>query len=172
MKRVCSWCKADLGEVPGNPDRDAPITHGICLKCADKYFSLSGTRLLDFLDEMSVPVLIVNRDGTIETANLKAQQMLGKDLPRIRGYRGGDVFECAYASLPEGCGETIHCSGCTIRRAVMRTFETGQNLPHEPAYLNRRDQDSIRKIKFVISTERVNGYVLLRIEDVGEASAA
>lgn len=31
MKRICSWCKLDMGEA--EPFDDPSITHGICLEC-------------------------------------------------------------------------------------------------------------------------------------------
>jgi len=77
------------------------------------------------------------------------------------------VFECANAKLPEGCGNTIHCSGCTIRRNVMDTQETGRRHFRVPAYLNQGNPESYQQIRFLISTEKVEGIVLLRIEEVG-----
>ena len=34
MKRVCSWCKKDMGEK--EPLSDKSITHGVCSKCLEK----------------------------------------------------------------------------------------------------------------------------------------
>ena len=33
IKRVCSWCKADMGFKEG-AEGDGEITHGICEKCS------------------------------------------------------------------------------------------------------------------------------------------
>ena len=33
MKRVCAWCKAEMGEKPGREDE---ITHGMCQDCYTK----------------------------------------------------------------------------------------------------------------------------------------
>ena len=35
MRRVCAWCKKDMGEKP--PLEDKSITHGICPECLRKY---------------------------------------------------------------------------------------------------------------------------------------
>lgn len=32
-KRICAWCKKDIGEISGNSD-----SHGICGKCLETYF--------------------------------------------------------------------------------------------------------------------------------------
>jgi hypothetical protein len=83
---------------------------------------------------------------------------------------GGDVFECAYARLPGGCGRTAHCSGCTIRQTVMDTVRTGQGHLRAPAYLNRATPDGVQRIPLTISTERVGDFVLLRIDAVEDSS--
>jgi hypothetical protein len=82
------------------------------------------------------------------------------------GFRGGDVFECAYASLPGGCGETIHCEACTIRNTVMDTFKTGKSHLKTPAYLLQGIPDNYHEIQFEISTEKVKDVVLLRIDKI------
>jgi hypothetical protein len=92
--------------------------------------------------------------------------MLGKNLSRIEGYRGGDVFECAYARLPEGCGKTVHCSGCTIRNTVIKTFATGINYIRTPAFLFKNSNRKVKKYDLYISTEKVGDIVLLRIDEM------
>ena len=77
-------------------------------------------------------------------------------------------MECAYAKLPEGCGNTKHCVACTIRNNVMATFETGRSLRQVPAFLNRIERYGVHQIRFLISTERVEEVVLLRIDEVVE----
>jgi hypothetical protein len=111
---------------------------------------------------------MVNSQGEVVLANDKALQLLQKDLATVSGFRGGDVMECAYARLPEGCGNTVHCTACAIRRTVMETFKTGICSQQVPAYLNRLSHRSVHKIKFLISTEKVDDIVLLRIDEVVE----
>ena len=123
--------------------------------------------LLEYLDGLGIPIVVVDGEGTVQTANEQARALLQKDPHEIEGFKGGDVFECAYASLPEGCGHTVHCSGCTIRQTVMTAFRTGQSCLRTPAYLSRETPDGIQQIELLISTERVEGVVLLRIDAVG-----
>jgi hypothetical protein len=101
-------------------------------------------------------------------ANEMALQFLDKDPDAVSGFKGGDVMECAYAKLPEGCGNTVHCAACTIRNNVMETFKTGKSLKRVPASLNRRSRGSVDKMEFLISTEKVDDIVLLRIDEVLE----
>ena len=125
-----------------------------------------------FLDSLKLPVVVINQAGTIVTGNDQAKTLLRKGLPEIEGYKGGEVFECAYARLPEGCGNTMHCSGCTIRRTVMETYETGRSLVRVPAMLCRNTPEDPEIIKLLISTEKLTDLILLRIDKIEAEEAA
>ena len=172
MKRVCAWCKKELGRVDSQASFDNVITHGICEICRDNLLFQMGVELGEFLDSLKLPVVVVDRGGTIVTGNDQARALLRKGLPEIEGYKGGEVFECAYARLPDGCGNTMHCSGCTIRRTVMETHGTGRSLLRVPATLNRNTPEDPEKIKLLISTERFADLILLRIDEMQTKYAA
>jgi PAS domain-containing protein len=166
MKRVCAWCRKNLGTVPSDVHSDAVITHGICHECAFHLRAQVGMPLRDFLDGLGAPVLLVDSNGNIKTANKAVRRFLNKDLPRIEGYKGGNVFECAHATLPEGCGKTVHCSGCTIRRTVMDTLNSGKGHEKVPASLKRETRHGSQYLRLLISTEKVQDVVLLRIDEI------
>ena len=168
MRQVCAWCGKEMGIDFTDGGSRKTITHGICDRCAYHIIAQAGMPLQEYLDGLQTPVLVVNGDGIVELANAQAQNVFHKDLSQIVGERGGDVFECAYARLPQGCGNTIHCVGCAIRRAVMDTNETGQSHARVPAVLNWESANETRRIPFLISTEKVQDVVLLRIDRVGE----
>ena len=172
MKRVCAWCKKELGRVDSQANFENVITHGICEKCRDNMLFQMGVELGVFLDSLKLPVVVVDRGGTIVTGNDQAKALLRKGSPEIEGYKGGEVFECAYARLPEGCGNTMHCSGCTIRRAVMETHGTGKSLSRVPAMLHRNTPEDPERIKLLISTERLADLILLRIDEMQTKHAA
>ena len=166
MKVVCAWCTLEIGEIlDQNGSQSFEVTHGICKSCKDYFFADRHLTLDKFLNRLEAPVLMVNSQGEVVLANDKALQLLQKELVMVSGFRGGDVMECAYARLPGGCGNTVHCTACTIRLSVMETFKTGICLQQVPAYLNRLNNRSVHKIKFLISTERVDDMVLLRIDE-------
>ncbi len=167
MRRVCAWCNKDLGVVASHHDETYPITHGVCHECKMALTFQSGETLHNYLDGLNAPVVLVDFEGRIKTANLSARSALGKDLSAIEDVDGGTVFECAYARLPEGCGNTVHCSGCTIRRSVMATLATGKSLLNVPATLNVKDPVNPEKVSLHISTEKAGKLVLLRIDDMG-----
>lgn len=174
MKKVCAWCNKELGAVPdpSGIHSESIITHGICHNCANKIFLKMGMKLITFLDSLDAPVVIVTETGNVKTANKQAQELLQKDLSDIEGFESGEVFKCAYSKLPEGCGKTIHCSGCTIRKTVMDTFQSGKSHKKTPAYLNVDDPENSQKIDLLISTEKVGEVVLLRIDEFGGNESA
>jgi len=172
MRKVCSWCKIELGTVPCEPFSKSSITYGICDECLNTYFGPQQIGFLDFIDSLNAPVVVIDGTGSVSSANIKARVLLQKELPHIEGFKGGDVFECAFARLPGGCGETIHCDACTIRNAVMETFLTGKSHLKTPAYLLHGVFDDNHEIRFLISTEKVKDVVLLRIDEVDGSRAA
>lgn len=169
MKRVCGWCNTVIGSVPSKWVAEAIITHGICDECMLEMLKPLSDTLMDFLDSMDAPVLVVDACGTMRSANKQARSLLQKELPDIKGFTGGVVFECAYADLPEGCGHTIHCSGCTIRNTVMDTLSSGMSHLNMPASLIRGTSDGKTEIPLLITTEKVKDFVLLRIGKTGSS---
>jgi PAS domain-containing protein len=144
------------------------VTHGICPACSDHFFGdVDLPPLRRFLDRLEAPVLLVDGEGAVLTANRAARELLGKSLPEIEGRRSGEVVECARARLPGGCGRTAHCAACTIRVAVGETFATGVSreglcVVEGTAPFGDRTSSVVR-----ISTERVGETVLLRIDEMG-----
>jgi transcriptional regulator with PAS, ATPase and Fis domain len=172
MKVVCAWCRKELQQIDSLGAEQNTITHGICEDCRDNLLFQLGVELQKFLDSLAVPIVVVDRQGTIVTGNGEARTLLRKPLSAMNGYKGGEVFECAYARLPEGCGNTTHCSGCTIRRNVMHTFETGKSSLKVPATLDKDALDGPEKMDLLISTERLTDLVLLRIDRIEAQQAA
>jgi hypothetical protein len=165
----CASCEKELPPAWAIDGTPRAITGRICDDCFVHFNARSGMPLRDFLDGIAAPVLLISSNATITYANKTAQLFLMKDPSRIEGFRGGDVFECAYANLPEGCGQTIHCSGCTVRRAVTETFLTGRSLREVPAYLNQQISARCNYLDLHISTEKAWNMVLLRIDDTKPA---
>ncbi|HEY4744189.1 MAG TPA: hypothetical protein VIH45_05985 [Desulfuromonadaceae bacterium] len=168
MKRICAWCGKELGTALSETGHDEVITHGICETCAGSLFSGARTTLRSFLDTLGVPVVVANGAATINTANSAALALLRKDAADVDGTKSGDVFECAFAALPQGCGQTIHCSGCMIRNTVMDTYRTGNSHLKCPATLKRGTLAQPEHIDLLISTEKQGDVVLLRIDRMGD----
>ena len=167
MKQICAWCRKEIGEVEASIQPAHVVSHGICPDCTGNLRFQLGVPLQAYIDSVPVPVFVVNNDGVVQTANRKAYGMLNKEPVDVEQQLGGDVFECAYARLPGGCGKTIHCSGCTIRRAVLTTFETGAPQGMVPATLNQDDPDDPRAVMLTITTVKIGEMVMLRVDRMG-----
>jgi hypothetical protein len=124
-----------------------------------------GQPLKDFLDSLPGPILVVDAECRVVGANTLGLQQISKDLAEIEGQLAGKVFECRNAKLPGGCGGTIHCKTCTIRRTVIKTAKTGESCVRVPALIDLADISKDMTIRFLISTENVKGAVLVMIED-------
>jgi len=152
MKVICAGCGIYIRETPLKLFGDDAISHGLCKTCEHHFVAQAGMPLTDYLEGISAPVVTVTPEGRIGTANTHAHQLLEKSTEQIQGYLDGDVFECEYARLPEGYGQTVHCSGCAIRNTIMDTLQTDQSHKMVPAYLNQYLDGNSRQIKLLIST--------------------
>ena len=160
--RICAWCKRPLS---GGATTDSPISHGICEACAS-FVLADKLGLKDFLETIDAPVLAVDEEGRAITVNGPALRVLGKESAHVEGRLGGQVMECDHARLPEGCGKTIHCSGCQIRMSVNHTRRTGEPLIRARAFMSIQTPDGVKEFDYFVSTERLEtGVTLLRIDD-------
>jgi hypothetical protein len=166
LRRVCAWCKAETGTVPTSSDDPYAVTHGICPACEERFFvpaarSARAVAIEELLERLEAPVFVIEDDVAVG-ANRAARAIVGKELPQILDHRGGEVFECVHAYEPGGCGSTEHCGGCTIRRAVLETHDTGRPVIRRIAAPAGRPE-----ARFYVTTEKRGGAVLLRIDPVG-----
>lgn len=161
MKVVCSYCRCDLGEK--EPLEDASISHGMCDDCFDYVDKqLDGLSYDEYLGQFDYPVVMVNPAGRVITANDKALTMLGKSKDRVNGYLGGEVFECVYARMQEGCGGTVHCETCTIRNLVQLTFETARDYVRKAVKL-KTDEGLV---EMIVSTSIKDRAVTMEINEI------
>jgi hypothetical protein len=120
-----------------------------------------------FLDTIDAPVLVVDGDVRVISANRPALLALKKEYEEIEDKLGGEVIECEYSHLPGGCGKTPHCTGCQIRMNVNHTRATGEPLTRVKACQHTMTSTGRTLVDFYISTEKLgDGTVLLRIDDV------
>ncbi len=155
-----------MGNVAESAHPDDVLSHGICERCFSNLTFQLGAPLEQFLDSIPVPVLAVDGNVIVKAVNAKGCEVLGKERIEIVQRLGGNVFECAHARLPEGCGRTIHCSGCAIRRSVIRTFETGEALSLVPATLSRGAGDDASAVALSITTVKAGSLVILRVDRI------
>jgi len=158
MRKICSYCRKELWQEPSQ-DLDQ-VSHGMCVECYLHFKQQwKGLSLGQYLDQFDFPVVIVDDDVRLVAANQVMADLLNMNGRDVFGLLGGEVMECVYARLPEGCGRTMHCSTCTFRNSVKHTISTKEPLEDVPASIDA-DDDTVH---FKIST---------RIIDDGEGTEA
>ena len=166
IRYLCADCQAELRPPEPSHDSQEHVSHGLCRGCMAKAMTRLGQSLNDYLNELQEPVLVMDKYARVITVNQPGEQVLGKPLPGISGYLGGEVFGCLHAKEPGGCGATLHCLSCVIRDTIEDTHRTGQAHHHIPACQDLDTVDGPRKTRFIISTEKVEELVLLTLEDI------
>jgi hypothetical protein len=159
----CIWCQRELGTAEGGMGAPVPA---VCDACAAVLSADNREPLGSFIEKIDAPVLVLAGTGQVELANAKARVFLGKSAPAIGGHLAGEVIECIWASEPEGCGGTVHCSGCTLRRSVHHTHATGEPLNAHSCH-DVRTPGGVRTLWLEFSTERAGKLVLLKVSQVG-----
>ena len=138
----------------------------MCEDCYDHMMrQLDGVSFDEYLEGFDFPVVLVDEEGRLAAANHKALDALNKPLERVKGFLGGEAFECAYARLEEGCGNTLHCPACTIRMLVNKTREEESSYEDQQVFL-MTDQG---KLNMTVSTSSVNGMVRIVIKEIAPA---
>jgi PAS domain-containing protein len=167
MKLVCAWCGSAIERSGYERAPDSSISHGMCPTCSQVLDSQeSGVRLQRHIDGIPIPILLVDAHNTTVAMNAKACEILGRTPESSAGAQFGLVFDCVHYRLPEGCGRTVHCSGCVIRKSVAATFDTGEPQVLVPATLSIDHPDQLSNARLTITTVRKDGVVLLRIENL------
>ena len=162
MITICAWCNKEISSDSRQPD--GMISHGICMDCQDYFFPPHGHRTFtEFLNLLPFPILVVDDNLRLVAVNKKASLQLGKMAVKAKGLHFGEAIECPYARLPGGCGQTVHCRSCTVRLTAHDTYVTGQGHYNIPAYQDICFSSEVKNIRFLISTEKVGQFVLLKI---------
>ena len=169
----CSWCNNEIAPPPAGGQFDRRIAAVLCDRCRENFAFQLGVPLQTLIDSLPAPIFVVDDDVKVKAVNREGQTLLGKGTAELLGRLGGVVFDCAYAQLPEGCGRTIHCSGCAIRRSVYHTWNTGERLLDVPATLRFAKSGAAvpEELALRISTERMGDVVLLRVESASRVAA-
>ncbi len=160
MLVVCSYCRRTIVE---DRAEGAEVSHGMCPACAEHFDALwRGMSLGEYLDSIDQPVLVVNAEGRVVAANERLAKLFGRDRAELRGLLEGEALACVRSRLPGGCGKTVHCRECTIRRGVERVAQTGIPLERAPAYL----ETDAGRVELRISVEAKDGLVKVVIDEL------
>lgn len=161
MQLVCSYCRSPMGER--EPYEDQRISHGMCPGCSAHFTRLwRGVSLNEYLDGFDAPVLVVDGERRVLAANRLMEGLYGRQTSKLRGLLAGEASECVHARRPGGCGGTVHCHTCAIRKAVTTVRDTGEPVERVPARLERDDV----KLELLISAYPAEACIQLVIDEV------
>jgi hypothetical protein len=164
IRVVCCYCKKPVKTLPSESDE---VSHGVCDRCLPLMARELGQPMQEFLDELIAPVLVVQDNARVISANAAARKLLRKEQLEICGELAGDVIGCRHAREPGGCGRTQHCKSCAIRQCVTHTLNTGEAC-RKKAFADIGIFNGDKRVRFLIETEKVNSFVRLTIHDVRE----
>ena len=154
MKTVCAWCDSLIRE--GSP----PVSHGICAPCRNRFFRDKGVPLQSFIDSFPFPVLVMGSSLQPIAINKPGAEATHRPAEIHCDETIGNVFECEHSRLPEGCGRTVHCSGCVLRRTLEHTNESGEPSFNVPATISTDTQDAA----FYVSTLKADGRIFVKLD--------
>jgi hypothetical protein len=118
------------------------------------------------IDRFPFPVLVVDEDVTVSVLNKRGQEILGVRPDPAKPRRGGELFGCVHSHLPGGCGRSIHCSGCALRRTVTATYHSREPQVHVPATLKTGEADHPAPVALTFSTSMRGSAVLVKIDSI------
>jgi hypothetical protein len=162
MRYLCMYCAMPLD---GDESAADEVSHGLCPECYPRFVAGTGSPAQEFLDSLPFPVFVLNTEHLLVSANRYARAMTTMEFDETSPALGGEVFQCAHAVKPGGCGRTVHCKTCTIRNCVIETATTGKAMRHVEAYMDLGDVTGAMHMRFVVTTEKVGETVMLTVED-------
>ena len=108
MKQFCMYCGCYLISVEAPPVAPTHISHSICPTCLPTLLRLKGRPLSDFLDTNPGPIIVVDAESRVPRSIHWDCSRYPRTSPRSKVSFGGEVFECKYTKLREGCGQTLN----------------------------------------------------------------
>ena len=161
MKQICRLCRQEMA-APSQAAEHA-ITRGICEACLSQASGASTYQAL--LEAIDAPVLLMQgKPRQVVTANARALQLFEKELPEVEAHRGGQVFDCVHSFTAAGCGMDVNCENCTIKHAIVDTFDTPAPRHAAAAVLQVKKHGGLESRTIRVSTEKLGDLALVRIE--------
>ena len=130
-----------------------------CEPCFNLLMSSRDDSLSAYLESLGVAAALLAEDNTVLSANTKFHAL--KPDGNVLGVRIGQVLGCMYSPLLGGCGETVTCILCSLRRSVEQTVKTGEGLRGVAvSYPHKKDM----RRSFTLTTQRTGDAVLVLLE--------
>jgi len=132
-------------------------------------------RITEILDAAPNIVMVVNHLRQILFANRQLQELLGLDLPDIRGQRPGELLRCPNAkAMPGGCGTAPGCRYCGLVNVILDAFETGAAGSRDARLLVEGERRTgARDLRVHATPIRVDDqmFMVVYVDDISPAKA-
>ncbi|MEW6712416.1 MAG: PAS domain-containing protein [Candidatus Riflebacteria bacterium] len=165
MITKCAWCQKIIKNSDQTQEKSFPISHGICEECSAIMVQQLDSPVQAFLDSFSQAIMMVDNLNNVIVANKAAKKLSKIDFDMFEQPRCGNLIGCIHSDAPEGCGATVHCQGCVIRRSILETDKTGRPC-REIACADKFFYQGNRVANMVVTTEKVGDRILLKIEPI------
>jgi hypothetical protein len=128
-----------------------------------------------FLDAIPSYVFLMDRDMVIHDFNAASATLFNSDGEMALFERGGDALHCIRSTdHPAGCGHSVRCVSCLLRRAVRAAYDTSAAV-RQGASLELRAGARSRVLHCALTASPIalgsQKLVLLVIEDISEIVA-
>jgi hypothetical protein len=152
-----------MGSIRSDSADQTLVTHSICRECTDNLDFQLGVTLGKYIESLKVPIIAADQSGLIIASNSLVEVITGRAPTERNNAWPDNIYECAHARLPQGCKNRVHCSGCAIRFVTAEVHQSGISQHDVPAHLNHCSSDLDEKADLLISAERIDNVVHLKI---------
>lgn len=140
-------------------------------KQAEEVLRQQEEELTTIFENTPYIMMLLDKDLRIHRVNSLARSVIGKENTDIIGVPSGEALHCINsANSPSGCGSGQHCQHCSIRQAVMQTYESGCGNHQLEVQIPFLAGQSPELRTFLLSSTRIfvkqQPLVLLGLEDV------
>ncbi len=137
----------------------------------------SQAELSTIFNNAPIVMMLVDREGRVRKVNRAVMDFTGRPTEEMIGLRGGEALRCLHSLVdPRGCGFGTFCETCTMRRAVLDTFETGNNHHQVEVKLPFARGEKQEESTFLVSTVPISvsgsQMVLVCLENITERKRA
>ncbi len=157
----------------------ADIVHGLqslenelARRQAENEVSVQNETLEKIFENSPHAMMLLDGAGRVLKVNRAGRAWPGKPEGEEARVDGDEVFKCINFSDELGCINNPACHGCSIRAAVMRTFETQESLRNVEGCMKIRGGAVEKVVHVLLSTtsltDRGSMAVLLTMIDISE----
>ena len=164
MNCICAWCSKTLRAAASEELSEGGTSHGICDECALTFVGIRRLQISELLKHVSVPVLVLSADCRVAGANPEAGELFEQKPETLVGRLPGEVIDCIGASTPGGCGHSVICPACELRRTVEATARDGISRRGLLSRHRVRRGNVESRLQFCFSTARVGEKVVVNLD--------